>query len=203
MAHRSVTAQTPSSFRFADETSRSIALASLLPAFYSAQISQLVLQKKKLRYTIHPSLPSKRPEWLVEKHGGQVPALSFRGGESLVGTMAIAEYLEEKYPDVCLTREGTYTYKQVLEKTKHFFPTLTAFILNKDPELDPELRANMHEQLDLIDKLLRSAPGRFLCGIEMTLADLYLAPQLFHVCLCLLLHGVRVRVQRCILDSCS
>jgi glutathione S-transferase len=38
----------------------------------------------------------------------------------------------------------------------------------------------MEKQLDIIDEILRSTPGQYLCGLEMTLADLYLLPQLFH-----------------------
>lgn len=155
-----------------------------VPCFSSLK---LILLKKKLRYTLKPTLPSKRPTWLLEKHDGQMPALKIRANETVVGTMAIAEYLEEQYTDVCLSREGTYTYQEVLERTKGFFPALTAFILNKDPAVEEDLRSEVHAQLDLLDRLLRSAPGRFLCGIDMTLADLYLAPQLFHVSIAILL----------------
>lgn len=137
--------------------------------------------KKKLRYTVVPTLPEKRPDWLLENHNGQLPALHDRDGTTLVGSLAIAEYLEEKHPHISLSREGTYTYQEVLEKTKGFFPALTAFILNKDPEQEETLREEMYAQLDLLDRLLRSTPGRYTGGIEMTLADLYLAPQLFHV----------------------
>jgi len=31
-----------------------------------------------------------------------------------------------------------------------------------------------------MDELLRTTPGYYSCGLEVTLADLYLAPQLFH-----------------------
>lgn len=128
-----------------------------------------------------PVLPSKRPEWILEKHAGELPALEYRNEITVAGPFQIAEFIEKTYPLTPLTREGVYTYQEILEKTKEFYPALTAYILNKDSTLDPPLREAVHRQLDLMDEILRTAPGRFFCGIEMTLADLYLTPRLFHV----------------------
>jgi glutathione S-transferase len=68
----------------------------------------------------------------------------------------------------------------VLEKTAGFFPALSAFLKNKDASLDETMGSVVEAQLDILDEVIRSSPGQYVCGIEMTLADLYLAPQLFH-----------------------
>lgn len=98
----------------------------------------------------------------------------------MTDSLAIAEFIEKTYPQSSLTRQGAYSYQEVLEKTSAFFPTLSAFIKNKDENMDAALAADTEKQLDLIDEILRSTPGQYLCGLEMTLADLYLLPQLFH-----------------------
>lgn len=141
--------------------------------------SQLVMLNKGLRYAVKPTLPSSKPAWLLEKHDGKMPALKHKG-MTLTDSLAIAEYLEKTFPHKTLTRQGAYSYQEVLEKTAGFFPSVSAFIKNKDSALDESLRASVEQQLDLMDELVRSTPGQYICGIEKTLADLYLAPQLFH-----------------------
>lgn len=139
----------------------------------------MVLIKKGLTYKVTPTLSDKKPDWLVEKHAGKLPVLVHKGS-SMSDSLAIAEYLEKTFPHSSLTRQGAYSYQEVLEKTSNFFPALKACILNKDSSKDEALLKAVEEQLDMLDELLRSTPGRYLCGIEQTLADLYLGPQLFH-----------------------
>ena len=67
-----------------------------------------------------------------------------------------------------------------MEKTAGFFPALSGLIKNKDESKDEALIAAIETQFDIIDEILRSTPGQYLCGLELTLADLYLLPQLFH-----------------------
>ena len=108
-----------------------------------------------------------------------MPALLHKG-VSLTDSLVIAEYLEKSFPHNTLTRQGAYSYQEVLEKTSGFFPALSAFIKNKDVSKDADLGAAVEAQLDIIDEIIRSTPGQYICGIEKTLADLYLTPQLFH-----------------------
>lgn len=138
-----------------------------------------MLLKKGIRYNVKPTLPTGKPEWLLEKHGGKLPALVHKG-VSMTDSLAIAEYIEKTFPHSSLTRQGAYSYQEVLEKASGFFPSLSAYIKNKDAEKDPELLAAVNAQLDLLDDILRSTPGQYFCGIELTLADLYILPQLFH-----------------------
>lgn len=143
------------------------------------QFIQLVLLKKGIRYNVLPTLPTAKPDWLLSKHEGKMPALVHKG-VSMTDSLAIAEYLEKTFPHTSLTRQGAYSYQEVLEKTAGFFPALSAYIKNKDDSKDASLSAALESQLDLLDEIIRSTPGQYICGIEMTLADLYLAPQLFH-----------------------
>lgn len=139
------------------------------------------MQKKGVTYEVKPTLPETKPDWLVEKHGGKIPAIVHKG-KVVTDSLAIAEYLEKEYPHNSLTKQGAFSYQEILEKTSNFFPTLSAFIKNKDDSKDEALQAKFEAQLDALDELLRSTPGQFLGGLELTLADLYLLPQLFHAC---------------------
>jgi glutathione S-transferase len=132
------------------------------------------LLKKGIPYKVIPTLGDKMPAGIT-----QLPALSVKG-EIIFDSLAIAEYIEKTYPHTSLTRQGAYSYQEVLEKSASFFPTLSSFIKNKDDSKDPALQAAVESQLDTLDEIIRSTPGQYMCGIEMTLADLYLVPQLFH-----------------------
>lgn len=138
-----------------------------------------MLLKKGIRYNVRPTLSSQKPGWLTTAHEGKLPALMHKGS-SLVDSLAIAEFIEKTYPQNSLTRQGAYSYQEALEKTAGFFPALSTFVKNKDDSKDGTLQAAVETQLDLIDEILRSTPGQYLCGLELTLADLYLLPQLFH-----------------------
>eukprot|EP00981_Chlorochromonas_danica_P004328 scaffold867_cov176-Ochromonas_danica.AAC.15 len=144
-----------------------------------AQFIQLVMLKKGIRYNVKPTLSSNKPAWLVEKHEGKLPALVHKD-VVVTDSLAIAEYLEKTFPHSSLTRQGVFSYQEILEKTAGFFPALSNFIKNKDASKDEALKALVEKELDNIDEILRSTPGQYLCGVEVTLADLYLVPQLFH-----------------------
>jgi len=144
-----------------------------------AQFLQMVLLKKGIKYDLLPTHASNKPAWLVEKHNGQLPVLVHKD-EAITESLLIAEHIEKAYPHNSLTRQGAYSYQEVLEKTAGFFPALKAVLLNKDAASEEALFATLNTQLDALDELLRSTPGQFLGGIELTLADLYLLPQLFH-----------------------
>mmetsp|Transcript_16129 Transcript_16129/g.35735 ORF Transcript_16129/g.35735 Transcript_16129/m.35735 type:complete len:303 (-) Transcript_16129:53-961(-) len=143
------------------------------------QFIQLVLLKKGVPYKVTPTLPADKPEWLISKHEGKMPAIMVKG-TTMTDSLAIAEYIEKSYPHTSLTRQGAYSYQEVLEKTAGFFPALSAFLKNKDVAQDEALGGAVEAQLDLLDEVIRSSPGQYVCGLEMTLADLYLAPQLYH-----------------------
>jgi len=139
----------------------------------------MVMMKKGLKYSVIPTLSTDKPAWLLEKHEGKMPAIVHKG-VSMTDSLSIAEYIEKTFPHSSLTRQGAYSYQEVIEKTSGFFPALSAYIKNKDGSKDEELHKSVESQLDIIDELLRSTPGQYICGIELTLADLYLLPLLFH-----------------------
>jgi len=157
-----------------------------------SQFVQMVMLKKGLSYTVRPvtsaaALPEAISQALPQKQKGKgkgkgvsgLPVLRHKG-EVVTDALAIAEFIERTYPHSSLTRQGVHSYQEVLERTSAFFPTVTAWIVNKDASKEATLQADTEAALDQLDELIRTTPGKFICGIEMTLADLLLAPQLYH-----------------------
>ena len=130
--------------------------------------------KKGIPYRVIPTKNDALPAGVT-----QLPTLVHKG-EVITDAMAIAEFIEKSYPHTSLTRQGAYSYQEVLEKSSGFFPALSAFIINKDESKDAALQATVEGQLDTLDEIIRSTPGQYVCGIELTLADLQLVPLLFH-----------------------
>ena len=76
--------------------------------------------KKGLRYDVSPTTSDAKPDWIKSKHEGKLPCLMHKG-DSMTDSLAIAEFLEKTYPHNSLTRQGAFSYQEVLEKTSGFF----------------------------------------------------------------------------------
>jgi glutathione S-transferase len=129
------------------------------------------------RTLVHPE--ATEVERLDSKHISSLPVFVHRN-LILSEPFSIAEHIEKSFPFNSLTRQGVYSYQDVIEKLINFFPTLTRYITNNDATKEVELRDDFEFQLNLVEDILRSTPGRYLCGIELTLADLFIFPQIYH-----------------------
>ena len=101
-------------------------------------------------------------------------------GVTIENTLNIAEYIERAFPHSSLTKQGAFSYQEILERTEGFYPALSAYIKNKDEMNDDKLQEKLEDQLDILEEILQSTPGQYICGTFLTLADLYLLPQLYH-----------------------
>lgn len=137
-----------------------------------------MLQKKGVRYDVTPIAPGAMPDWLKEKHDGQLPVLR-HNDITMTDSLAIAEYLEQLFPLPSLTRRGMMTYQEALQKVEGFLPAAIALARNRDENKEEKLWKAMEAELDNLDLMLRSTPGKYLAGIDLTLADLYMLPLLF------------------------
>lgn len=133
--------------------------------------------KKGLKYNLRPTVGEDVPEWITSKKH-TLPTLMYKNF-SISDPMTIAEYIERTFPYNSLTRQGVLSYQEVLEQTANFYPSVTRYVLNNDPLKEDLLLKKVEDELDRLDKLLRSAPGQFICGVDISLADLYLLPRLF------------------------
>lgn len=142
------------------------------------------------RTLVHPD--ATEVERLNSQHISNLPILIHRD-LILSDPFLMAEHLEKSFPFNSLTRQGVYSYQDVIEKLINFFPTLTMYVTNNDATKEIELQNNFELQLNLIEDILRSTPGKYLCGIELTLADLFIFPQIFHA-IATMLHFKRTSI---------
>jgi glutathione S-transferase len=151
-------------------------------------ICQMVLVKKGVFYVKENVNISSMPEWLREDHGAQLPCLRNQN-TILTEPLQIAEHVERCYPHKSLAKMGTFSYQEVLDRTSTFFPTVRACVaafedqnIKTRDDISPHNKEILNvilQELEKVDALVRSTPGRYLGGVDMTLADLRMTPYLF------------------------
>jgi glutathione S-transferase len=131
---------------------------------------------------------NRRPPYTDKNPGGQMPALELDDGRVLAETVAICEYLEEKYPTPALigstpeeraeTRmwqrrvelnitENLYNGFRFAEGLKMFQNRMHCL-----PEAAAGLKQIVQERLEWLDKLMDGKP--FIVGDRFTLPDIIL-----------------------------
>mmetsp|Transcript_23255 Transcript_23255/g.33803 ORF Transcript_23255/g.33803 Transcript_23255/m.33803 type:complete len:305 (-) Transcript_23255:250-1164(-) len=146
-----------------------------------AHYVQLVLHHKGLQFELKPREPDNKPQWLVKHYEGKMPCL-VHDGEAYTESSLIADYLEFFFPEPPLTVDTDVdAHVKANEKVSGLFPALARYIKNLDESQDPELWEELEKQLGVVDEVLKEAgEGGFLCGSQITLADLALIPKLYH-----------------------
>ncbi|MGC4093453.1 MAG: maleylacetoacetate isomerase [Polyangiaceae bacterium] len=130
-----------------------------------------------------------RPEFHKQNPLEQVPVLEVGEGARLfriTQSMAILEYLEETYPKPPLLPQGAEQrarVRQLSEVINSGIQPLQNLKLqqelrarNVDP--GPLTRAFIEQGLTAFEHIARGSAGRFVVGNELTLADVFLIPQL-------------------------
>lgn len=129
------------------------------------------------------------PAFLARNPQGLVPALELDDGAVLTQSLAICEYLDERYPEPALLpsdaqrRARVRAFAQVIACDIH--PVQNLKILSRLRELGANedqitawARTTIEEGLDACDRLIADQVGPFCFGEAVTLADLCLVPQL-------------------------
>lgn len=129
------------------------------------------------------------PAYTAKNPGGQTPALELDDGTVLAETVAICEYLEEKFPqgasligatpeERAITRMNTRRVElNVTENIYNGFRYSEGLGLFKDrmrclPEAASGLKEKAKDGMAMIDALLEGE--QFICGNRLTVADLVL-----------------------------
>jgi len=117
----------------------------------------------------------------------QVPVLELSTSWRLTQSMAILEYLEEAHPHPPLLPSdvvGRARARQLAEIVNSGIQPLQNLKVQqtlRDAGVDPAplVRGFVATGLAAIEDIARSTAGRFLVGDQLTIADVYLVPQLF------------------------
>ena len=134
----------------------------------------------------------KLPQFLAKNPQGQVPVLELEHeGQTvyLAQSLAIIEYLEERYPDPPLLPSDLVQRARVRELAEivnsgiqPFQNTgLTGYLASAAPELDKPawFQHFIGAGLASLEARARACAGRFLVGDALSLADVLLVPQLY------------------------
>ncbi|WP_409020667.1 maleylacetoacetate isomerase [Brevundimonas vesicularis] len=129
------------------------------------------------------------PDYLALNPQGLLPAFVTDDGEVLTQSLAIIEYLDEVAPSPALLpadpvlKAKVRAVAQVVACDIHpvqnlkVLARLRALGLSED-QVQAWAATTIEEGLDAIDQLLAHQPGPFAFGPEVTLADLFIVPQL-------------------------
>ena len=141
-----------------------------------AHYVRLVLEEKGLPYDLKPATQETKPKWLIEHYEGKMPALQHRK-ECYTESSVIADYLEFFFPEPSLKPQKD-AVDAAEEAVDGFFPSVAKY-LKKDG--DDELLEGLKASLQKLDAHLKDGDKQFLCGDNISLLDLSLAPKLYHL----------------------
>jgi maleylpyruvate isomerase len=132
-----------------------------------------------------------RPEFAALNPQRQVPVLELQDGTEtirLVQSMAIIEYLDERFPEPPLlpaSAQGRAQVRALAELVNSGIQPLqntsTFAVLKKHGvAAEPWARLFIEKGLTALEQLARPRAGAFLFGDNASLADVYLVPQLYN-----------------------
>lgn len=144
----------------------------------------LVLNAKNLPYHVFYINLSEKPEWYLELNpNGKVPALQLTnepGAPIMVESLAIAEHLEDKYPDVKLYPTDPKIRDETKQWIERFNPIATAFYklvyeTNSD-EINDELLSTFYTELAPFEAELIKRKSPYFAGSQAGIFDYAIWP---------------------------
>jgi glutathione S-transferase len=135
--------------------------------------ARIVLAEKGLEYEPVEIDLSDRPAWIWDKNPrGRVPVLD-DDGFVLPESLAIMEYLDERWPEPALMPADAAD-RGVVRMLYARFDDLSDAYYDVRRGHDPDAPAQLEAELDKLDGLLRQQP--YLAGAAYTLADIAYLP---------------------------
>jgi maleylacetoacetate isomerase len=157
---------------------------------------RIALNLKGLPYEVVPVHLTKegghqrKPEFRAINPQMRVPAIELSGGEILTQSLAIIEYLDEIHPEPpllpadALERAKVRAIAQIVACDIHPLNNLVTLqyikrqLRHEQPEIDAWYHHWVIEGFSAIEILI--APAPYACGARVTLADVFLVPQVFN-----------------------
>lgn len=165
-------------------------IMGLAPSSY-VRTARMICAAKGVDYTLQP-VDFRAPEYRAHHPFGKMPAMQ-HVDVALFEALAIGVYVDETFDGPALQPSDTVTrarmFQWISATNDALLDTIVAQCVRErfmkpmrglEPDEDaiaaamPAITAN----LDVVDKAL--AGQTYLCGDQLTLADLFLAPQLFY-----------------------
>ena len=133
---------------------------------------------------------NRRPEFRAVNPQMRVPALTLPGGEVLIQSLAIIDYLDEIHPKPpllpadALARAKVRALSQIIACDIHPLNNVAPLRYLKNPlghdqvAIDAWYHHRILEGFEALETLLGAGP--YTCGAQVTLADICLVPQVYN-----------------------
>lgn len=141
-----------------------------------AHFVRAVIAFKGLQCKVIPCTQATKPAWLVADHAGKMPCLK-NNQDIFTESSDIAVYLDKTFPQPAFFSGPEVDH--ISSKIAGTFPALAKFV--KTVEFQPELEQKLLAEIEKLDQVLGSSGGKYLCCDTVSMADLSLAPKLFHL----------------------
>uniref|UniRef100_U5EVI8 Putative glutathione s-transferase glutathione s-transferase n=1 Tax=Corethrella appendiculata TaxID=1370023 RepID=U5EVI8_9DIPT len=147
-----------------------------------AQRIHLVLDAKKIPYNVVYINLSEKPEWFAEKSPlGKVPALEIPDqgkGSTLVESLIIADYLDEKYPEIKLHSDDSFQKARDRIFVERFNSVISPYyrILFSTTGIPPGSLSEFVTALDVFEGELKARATAFFGGNKPNMLDYMIWP---------------------------
>lgn len=146
-----------------------------------AQRVHLVLDAKNIPYHVAYINLTEKPEWLIKVSPlTKVPALEIPGeGESLIESLIISEYIDEKYPQNPLFPKDPLQKardKVLIERFNSVITPYVRIVYNHKTDGAPGAITELTNALDLYEKELKDRKTKFFGGSKPGMLDLMIWP---------------------------
>lgn len=146
-----------------------------------AQRAHLVLDAKNIPYHVAFINLTDKPEWLEKVSAlTKVPALEIPGhGESLIESLIIADYLDEKYPQNPLHPKDPLQKARdriLVERFNSFITPFYRIVFNSQQGGAPGAITELTNALDIYEKELRERKTKFFGGSKPGMLDYMIWP---------------------------
>ncbi|XP_011636400.1 glutathione S-transferase omega-1-like [Pogonomyrmex barbatus] len=139
---------------------------------------RLVLSLKNIPHDIVNINLQSKPDWFLEIHpDGKVPAFIDLDGTLVTDSVAVANYLDEKYPEPSLYNDETKD--RDLELLDHFSKIMDTFancIFNKDKRQFEKILAEVTDDLQEFEDELNARNTTFFGGSNPGMLDILIWP---------------------------
>lgn len=130
---------------------------------------------------------TEKPAYLKRNPMGYVPVLEIQDGINLTESAAIAELLEETHPEPRLLPSDPLKRARIralCELVNSGIQPLVNLSVNEKLSEDHEVRKHWNQHwirrgFHAYEELIQQSAGKFVMGDELTLADIFLAPQCY------------------------
>ena len=144
-----------------------------------AHALRIVLNTKGLPVDVQPHGPNNKPTWLVNDYGGKMPALE-DNGMVFTESRLIADYLESTYPEPSMTNSPALEAAE--EAAQPIFGCFARFAKCTSGEEEQTARKKaLLLALCQLDAVLKEQARPFAAGTQISLADAFLLPALYHI----------------------